>query len=75
MARVDTLPQASSHEHLSCRKSAYILCTLILHWPFVSMPQIGAPVLQECLRGYNGTILAYGQLLAASLRTMNRIGS
>jgi len=23
--------------------------------------EIGAPVLQECLRGYNGTILAYGQ--------------
>lgn len=23
--------------------------------------QVGAPILKECLRGYNGTILAYGQ--------------
>ena len=27
--------------------------------------QVGVPVLQECLRGYNGTILAYGQTLGS----------
>ncbi|CAK9106605.1 unnamed protein product [Durusdinium trenchii] len=29
--------------------------------------QVGWPVLKECLTGYNGTILAYGQLLGPSL--------
>ena len=34
----------------------------------ISFLEAGVPILRECLRGYNGTILAYGQSLGHASR-------